>query len=58
VTWSDTRVELPDRIAGRQFRDAFTGATIDVEEADGRRTLPAATLFERFPIALLVPCSI
>lgn len=56
--WSDTRVELPDRISIRVFRDAFTGATIEADEADGRRTLAAQALFERFPVALLTSCSI
>jgi (1->4)-alpha-D-glucan 1-alpha-D-glucosylmutase len=56
--WTDTRVELPDSIATRSFRDVFTGATVDADTVDGKAGFAAATLLERFPIALLVPCSI
>jgi (1->4)-alpha-D-glucan 1-alpha-D-glucosylmutase len=51
--WSDTRIELPpdlvSRAEGRSLRDVFTGAELDVAPA-----LPAAAVFERFPVALLV----
>jgi maltooligosyltrehalose synthase len=54
--WNDTRIELPDPndpVYARRFRNILTGATI--EPAGG--ALPAASVLERFPIALLVPCS-
>jgi maltooligosyltrehalose synthase len=56
--WADTRIELPGHLARRPFRDAFTGATIAADGSGAVGTIPAATLFERFPVALLVPCSI
>jgi (1->4)-alpha-D-glucan 1-alpha-D-glucosylmutase len=56
--WADTRIELPPQVEARTFRDAFTGAVVEPEDANGRRLLAAATVFERFPIALLLPCSI
>ena len=56
--WGDTRVELPDSVPGRSFREVFTGATIEADEADGARTIAAAAAFEQLPVALLVPCSI
>jgi (1->4)-alpha-D-glucan 1-alpha-D-glucosylmutase len=57
--WIDTRIELPAALTvPARFRDVFTGAIIDVEPAGGTATIPAAAIFERFPVALLVPCSI
>jgi (1->4)-alpha-D-glucan 1-alpha-D-glucosylmutase len=53
AVWSDTRIEIPGANA-RPFMDAFTGATIEPQSGDGRVTIPAAVLFERFPIALLM----
>ena len=50
AVWSDTRIELPDDFGPRAYRDAFTGATIDPTGG----TLAAASVFERFPIALLI----
>jgi (1->4)-alpha-D-glucan 1-alpha-D-glucosylmutase len=57
--WTDTRIDLPAALAvPARFREVFTGATIDVETAGGTAMIPAAAIFERFPVALLVPCSI
>ena len=56
--WTDTRIELPAGLAGATFRNVFTDATIKAEMSDGTWTMSAAALFERFPVALLVPCSI
>ncbi len=56
--WADTRIELPPQVEARAFRDAFTGAVVEPDTVNGRRLLAAATVFERFPIALLLPCSI
>jgi len=56
--WADTRIELPAGIAERTFRDTFTGATVAADEDGGAATISAAAMFERFPVALLVPCSI
>jgi (1->4)-alpha-D-glucan 1-alpha-D-glucosylmutase len=56
--WTDTRIDLPPGLAGRTFRHVFTGDTVKPGVGDQAATLAAATLFERFPVALLVPCSI
>jgi (1->4)-alpha-D-glucan 1-alpha-D-glucosylmutase len=56
AVWADTAVELPPDFP-RQYRDGFTGVAIDAVAADGAQrgaVLPAASLFERFPIALLM----
>ena len=49
--WGDTRVELAalGHGADRPYRDAFTGMTLEPKEG----IIPAARLFERFPVALL-----
>lgn len=48
--WSDTTIHLP--FAGR-FRDVFTGQRIDCTETNGGYRLPAADVFNSFPVALL-----
>jgi (1->4)-alpha-D-glucan 1-alpha-D-glucosylmutase len=58
--WSDTRVELPPEVidpnaATCVLRDVFCGASLQAERIDGVWTLPAAALFERLPVSLLVP---
>ena len=54
--WIDTRIELPPECAGpKTFREVFTGAILDADHTGGVHTIPAATLFEQFPVALLVP---
>ena len=52
AAWGDTRIEVRD---ARPFRDVFTGATRTPERRDEGYVLPAAAIFERFPVALLVP---
>jgi maltooligosyltrehalose synthase len=52
--WGDTRVELPAGLAG-PLRDVFTNAAIDAATADDVVSIPAAAIFARLPIALLVP---
>jgi hypothetical protein len=60
--WRDTRIDLPGvhpHEAGGPppFRNIFTGDTV-VADFDGRTlSIAAAALFERFPVAVLVPCS-
>ena len=51
--WLGTRVELPAD-APPQFRDVFTGATIDAGGGSTAPSLLAATLFAQLPVALLV----
>jgi (1->4)-alpha-D-glucan 1-alpha-D-glucosylmutase len=52
AVWGDTQIEVSD---GRAFRDVFTGAVVEVERTERGYSLPAAAIFERFPVALLVP---
>jgi (1->4)-alpha-D-glucan 1-alpha-D-glucosylmutase len=53
AVWSDTRVEWPD--GGAVFRDIFTGRIVDAGRGARDSGLLAAELFERFPVALLIP---
>jgi (1->4)-alpha-D-glucan 1-alpha-D-glucosylmutase len=58
--WKDTRIELPrlngsDPAGVAQFRNVFTGDVVVAEENGEGRALAAATVFERFPVAVLVP---
>jgi hypothetical protein len=60
VVWGDTRIELPADLGDPEgpallFRDVFTGATIEPQWTGEALTIPAATLLDRFPVALLVP---
>ena len=58
TVWGDTRIELPDASEYSQpFRNAFTDAVVEPDVVDGQRSLPAAQVFERFPVALLVGSS-
>jgi (1->4)-alpha-D-glucan 1-alpha-D-glucosylmutase len=50
--WGDTRILLPG--GGCAYTNAFTGATVTTERENGARTLAAAAVFDRFPVALLV----
>ena len=49
--WGDTRLDLAALGDGAEgpYRDAFTGMTLDGRQG----IIPAAQLFERFPVALL-----
>ncbi len=47
--WQDTRVVLPAALAGRRFRDAFTGRTLIPREG----ALVLSDLFAHLPIAFL-----
>jgi (1->4)-alpha-D-glucan 1-alpha-D-glucosylmutase len=59
AVWADTRIALPPdvRNIGPCFRDAFTGAHLELECLDGRMAFSAAKAFSRFPIALLIPAA-
>ncbi len=51
--WGDTAVEIP--FAERRcYQHAFTGACIPIDQTEHGRFLPAAKLFQNFPVALLV----
>ena len=43
-------VTAPEPLRGRRYRNVFTGATLG-----GGEGLAAAAVFDRFPVALLVP---
>jgi (1->4)-alpha-D-glucan 1-alpha-D-glucosylmutase len=61
--WGDTRIELPQSLSdpGARpslcLRDVFTGAAIQPQLTGDTLTIPAATLFDSFPITLLVPAN-
>jgi maltooligosyltrehalose synthase len=50
--WDDTSIEVAD---GRALRDVFTGSELVPAPCRSGYVLPAAAIFERFPVALLVP---
>jgi (1->4)-alpha-D-glucan 1-alpha-D-glucosylmutase len=50
--WGDTRVTLAE---GCPVRNVFTGAVLMPVQTEQGYTLDAAAIFERFPVALLVP---
>jgi (1->4)-alpha-D-glucan 1-alpha-D-glucosylmutase len=52
--WGDTRVELPPGLP-QSFREALTGASIDSSRIADEASIPAAAIFERLPVALLLP---
>lgn len=53
ATWHDTWLTLPDDLAGRTYRDVFTGSRLRVGERDGVPCLAVAELLSAFPVALL-----
>jgi (1->4)-alpha-D-glucan 1-alpha-D-glucosylmutase len=60
AAWLDTRIDLPGptrSACDRAYRDVFTNVVVEPVIADGALAIPAATLFDRFPVALLVPCA-
>jgi (1->4)-alpha-D-glucan 1-alpha-D-glucosylmutase len=52
--WGDTVLPLPEERAGRSWRSLFTGETLTPREHQGQHVLPAALVFGRFPVALLL----
>ena len=56
AVWGDTTIEVPDDMPA--LRDVFTGNEIPAQHAGGRASIEAATVFQRFPVALLVPSSL
>jgi len=57
AVWGDTRVQLPRDYDGASFRHVFSGAILAAETTPDGPALDAATLFEHFPVALLLQCS-
>ena len=56
AVWGNTRTEVPDDMPA--LRDVFTGNEIPVRHAGSRASIEAATVFQRFPVASLVPSSL
>ena len=50
--WSDTRVEIPGK-PGR-YRNLFTRECMVSKPPEDAPAIPAARLFEKFPVALLI----
>jgi (1->4)-alpha-D-glucan 1-alpha-D-glucosylmutase len=51
--WGQTRLLLPPHLAGRTYRNLFTGETIAANVNDGPPGLLLGTVLRRFPVALL-----
>jgi (1->4)-alpha-D-glucan 1-alpha-D-glucosylmutase len=51
--WNETRVIVPDRLAGTAYRHRFTGEIVYPEQVNGHSVLSLATVFAEFPIAIL-----
>jgi (1->4)-alpha-D-glucan 1-alpha-D-glucosylmutase len=52
--WRDTMLLLPEELGDRLWRSLFTGETLTAVPYQGRPALPAAQVFGRFPVALLL----
>jgi (1->4)-alpha-D-glucan 1-alpha-D-glucosylmutase len=52
--WGDTMLPLPEGLGDRSWHSLFTGETLTAVEHQGRPALPAAQVFARFPVALLL----
>ncbi len=59
AVWGDTRIDVGPALHGSsgRWRNVFTTALIDTPGGSGDRSLDVAALLERFPVAVLVPCS-
>jgi (1->4)-alpha-D-glucan 1-alpha-D-glucosylmutase len=56
AVWGDTKIELPPTLGSDlRFQDAFTGALVQPQLTGEGPAIAAAALFDRFPVALLVP---
>jgi (1->4)-alpha-D-glucan 1-alpha-D-glucosylmutase len=51
--WRDTRLLLPETLAGRRFRDAISGEPIEATPGGGPPALALSRVFARLPVALL-----
>ncbi|HEY7423828.1 MAG TPA: malto-oligosyltrehalose synthase, partial [Gemmataceae bacterium] len=54
--WETTRLLLPPALAGRRWRNLFTGEMLAAEDQDGASGLPLAAALGTFPLALLEGC--
>jgi (1->4)-alpha-D-glucan 1-alpha-D-glucosylmutase len=53
VIWETTRLLLPPELAGRSYRNLFTGETLVPDHQDGTSSLSLAATLADFPVALL-----
>ncbi len=51
--WGESRIVISDEIPGDQFRDIFTGQTIQAVDHNGDKALPLGEIFAHFPVAML-----
>jgi (1->4)-alpha-D-glucan 1-alpha-D-glucosylmutase len=54
AVWGETMLPLPEDLANRSWHSLFTGETLTPIRHKGRAALPAALVFARFPVALLL----
>jgi (1->4)-alpha-D-glucan 1-alpha-D-glucosylmutase len=54
--WEDTTIALPPEVDG-PFRNAFTGAGIDIEQVGDVRRIRMSRVLSDFPVALLEPAA-
>ncbi|MGH9143653.1 MAG: malto-oligosyltrehalose synthase, partial [Vicinamibacterales bacterium] len=55
AVWDDTAIAVA---SGCALRNVFTNDVVTPARADGGYALPAAIVFERFPVAMLVPAEL
>jgi (1->4)-alpha-D-glucan 1-alpha-D-glucosylmutase len=53
AVWQDTHLRLPQRLAGRTFRNLYTGEVLRADEGKGVPGLPLGKVLGQFPVALL-----
>jgi (1->4)-alpha-D-glucan 1-alpha-D-glucosylmutase len=51
--WGDSRIVIPDEIAGEKFINIFTGETLPLGEQEGQKGLSLGDAFAHFPMAFL-----
>jgi (1->4)-alpha-D-glucan 1-alpha-D-glucosylmutase len=54
--WGTTRLALPPTLAGRRWRNRFTGEILTADDRDGASGLSLAAVLGAFPVALLECC--
>ena len=52
AVWREDAVLLLAGDGDRVYRNLFTGEIVETTEREGRRTLPLAAVFSRFPVML------
>lgn len=53
AVWGNDALVPPAAPQSRTYRNVFTGEIVETVERDGRRVLPLAAVFARFPVAML-----